>query len=218
MIRIINLTCIFIVLLFLTGCNTVQIHFPVDKLIDEMAGKYPVTEVDYDDFNLNSGTIFLNGDINIWKATRFQKEIMYAEQIEDISEISVYMSSSGGDAEAMEIICNAVQFSIKKVDVIVTGYCMSSACKILQCATGKRLAYPAALFGLHAVRSNNNYFRDSIEKDYVNAIRKKSRLPESFFPLTDRLIFFNAEEALEYCFIDGIIVTDSEAAPQIPAP
>ena len=205
MTRIIYFTSGIIILLLISGCNTVQIHFPVDTLIDEMAGKYPVMEVDYDDFNLQKGVIFLNGYINMWKATRFQKEIMYAEQLDSISEVKVYLSSSGGDAEAMEIICNAIKFSVKKADVIITGYCMSSSCKILQSATGKRLAYPAALFGLHAVRSNNNFLRDNIEKDYVDAIRKRSRLPESFFPLSDRIEFFSAEKALEYCFIDGII-------------
>ena len=58
---------------------------------------------------------------------------------------------------------------------------------------------------MHSVRGSPPQVRNIIQASYESRLREKTNLPESFFPLTEKLVVFGAEEALSYGFIDTIV-------------
>ena len=196
------------------GCGTLRIEAGglVEDTLEEMAEEGALRQpVDYEDHNLLSGRIFLNGDVNHAKAERVEKEIKFAEEASPAERITMYLSSEGGDLEAMKIIANTLESCRKPVDIVVTGYCMSAGVYLLECASGERKAYRNALFGFHAMQAHGSAWTkltDTVEGEYEGKLRERTRLPEDFFPLPEEMRFLTAEEALEYGVIDEIVDGD----------
>jgi len=193
------------------GCGTLRIEAGglVEDTLEEMAEEGALRQpVDYEDHNLLSGRIFLNGDVNHAKAERVEREIKFADDAASVETITMYLSSEGGDLEAMKIIANTLESCRKPVDIVVTGYCMSAGVYLLECASGGRKAYRNALFGIHAPRGAPEELKELIVSEYEGKLKERTRLPEDFFPLPEEMRFFTAEEALEYDVIDEIVDGD----------
>jgi ATP-dependent Clp protease protease subunit len=190
------------------GCGTLRIEGGnlAEKTLEEMAEEGAFRQaVDYDDYHLRKGRIFLNGGLNHAKAERVEKEIKFAEEMVPVEKITIYLSSEGGDLEAIKIIANTLESCRKPVDIVVTGYCMSGGLYLVQCASGERKAYRNALFGVHAPHGGPEEVKELVVGEVEENLRERTRLPEDFFPLPKEMRFFTAEEALEYGVIDEIV-------------
>jgi len=195
------------------GCGTLRIEGGnlAEKTLEEMAEEGAFRQaVDYDDYHLRKGRIFLNGDLNHAKAERVEKEIKFAEEMVPVEKITIYLSSEGGDLEVMKIIATTLESCRKPVDIVVTGYCMSAGLYLLQSASGERKAYRNALFGVHAPHGGPEEVKELAAGEVEGNLRARTRLPEDFFPLPEKMRFFTAEEALEYGVIDEIVDGDEK--------
>jgi len=195
------------------GCGTLRIEGGnlAERALEEMAEEGAFRQaVDYDDYHLRKGRIFLNGGLNHAKAERLQKEIKFLEESDPVKGITIYLSSEGGDLEAMKIIANTLESCRKRVDIVVTGYCMSAGLYLLQSASGERKAYRNALFGVHAPHGGPEEVKELAAGEVEGNLRERTKLPEDFFPLPEKMRFFTAEEALEYGVIDEIVDGDQK--------
>jgi ATP-dependent Clp protease protease subunit len=160
----------------------------------------------------HSGKIYLTGNIEKTMATLICQKLIVLESDNNVSRITIYINSGGGDDDAFLAIVNTIKSLKKPVDTINQGYCMSAAAGVHQAATGKRLAYKDSFFLLHAFKSKSGSTdSDSgkvvkmVNDNYTNIIRAKSALPSEWFPISETNRIFASKEALEYKFIDEII-------------
>jgi ATP-dependent protease ClpP protease subunit len=91
------------------------------------------------------------------------------------------------------------------IDTYNVGYCASTAALIFQAATGRRYARPHAVFVLHAVSGEPAELRSRFTRYVERALRRRSRLPDVWFPLDATMRVFDAQEALAYGFVDAVI-------------
>ena len=138
------------------------------------------------------------------------KKIVELNNRDDIERIRIVINTPGGEASSYRAIINGINMSKKVVDIINIGTCSSAGVGIYAAASGKRYAFPNTNFMIH--RPNSNDWQAGVEdglkfevEQYENALKKNANLPEKWFPLTDRLIFFSEKEAKEYNLVDEII-------------
>lgn len=163
-----------------------------------------------------SAELMLYGDIaeSFWGDTISAKEVAeYLENL-DVDEINVYINSNGGDANVAIAISNALKRHKAKVVINIDGIAASAA-TLITCA-GDIVKMPKnAFFMVHnpwvvAAGDSEEMRRqaDVLEK-YKNAIietylQKVNINKEKLSELMDNESWLNAEEALEYGFIDEI--------------
>lgn len=164
-----------------------------------------------------SAELMLYGNIaeSFWGDTISAKEVAeYLENL-DVDEINVYINSNGGDANVAIAISNALKRHKAKVVINIDGI-VASAATLITCA-GDIVKMPKnAFFMVHnpwvvAAGDSEEMRRhaDVLEK-YKNAIietylQKVNINKEKLSELMDNETWLNAEEALEYGFIDEII-------------
>lgn len=190
--------------LFTFGCiSAVQVH------------NETVITPDYQSWSTGldaqKGLIRLYGNVDSFSAQDFANKMLILNEATVPQRISIYINSNGGEAGGCRAILNIMRESTKPVDVIVIGNCYSAACAILQSATGRRMAYPNAHFMVHGPgvgSSKARRFKEALyfeSKVYEEILRKRSSLPEKWFPLGREFRFFTSKDALRYNFIDEII-------------
>lgn len=177
--------------------------------------KESITAPNYDNWaatrEAQNGIVRLYGEINAFSAYDLSSKLYILNKEEDIARIKIFINSDGGEAGAYRAIVNAINDISKPVDCIVIGNCYSSACAILQSATGRRMAYKNAHFMIHKAKIKDGV-TGNVEaalqfemSRYESIIREQSKLPDAWFPLSADYKFFDADFALSHGFIDEII-------------
>lgn len=160
--------------------------------------------------NAKKGYIFISGQLTPITSSNVVKKMLELNNHEDVERIRLIINTNGGEANAYRSIVNVMRTSPKPVDVINIGSCYSAGVGIFAAASGKRYAFPKTHFMIHRPSSNEweAGVRDGINyemKIYESTLRQNTDLPADWFPLSDRLIFFSAEEAKKYRLVDEII-------------
>ena len=159
----------------------------------------------------HKGIILLCEELNNVVAERITQQIVTLDADPAIERIRILINSNGGYTQAMRHIENALHLTTKPVDAINIGNCYSGACAILASATGKRMAYPNTHFMIHkpmpAYGGARTY--DSIltfeTQRYEAILKRDTRFPGDWFPLTEKERFFTPQEALQYGLIHAIV-------------
>ena len=161
--------------------------------------------------------LMLYGDIaeSFWGDTISAKEVTEYLADLDVENINVYINSNGGVVDTAIAINNALRRHKAKVTVNIDGIAASAA-TLITCA-GDTVRMPKnALFMIHnpstIAMGDSEEMRkqaDVLEK-YKNSImetylQKVNIDKEKLSELMDNETWLNAEEALEYGFIDEII-------------
>ena len=164
-----------------------------------------------------SAELMLYGDIaeSFWGDTISAKEVTEYLADLDVENIDVYINSNGGVVDTAIAINNALRRHKAKVTVNIDGIAASAA-TLITCA-GDIVRMPKnALFMIHnpstiamgdseEMRKQADVlekYKNSITETYLQKVNiDKEKLSE----LMDNETWLNAEEALEYGFIDEII-------------
>ena len=164
-----------------------------------------------------SAELMLYGDIaeSFWGDTISAKEVTEYLADLDVENINVYINSNGGVVDTAIAINNALRRHKAKVTVNIDGIAASAA-TLITCA-GDTVRMPKnALFMIHnpstiamgdseEMRKQADVlekYKNSITETYLQKVNiDKEKLSE----LMDNETWLNAEEALEYGFIDEII-------------
>lgn len=110
--------------------------------------------------NLATKTIYVSGEIDAAAnlALRIKIDLIrdyYKDLNEPLTEITLILSSPGGDAVAIEAIMDLYDWYKKDgllINVIVEGICYSAATFFACCASGKRQATKRARFLVHEIQ------------------------------------------------------------------
>jgi ATP-dependent protease ClpP protease subunit len=149
------------------------------------------------------------------------------KQLEDItaSKIIVNIHSGGGDASHGLAMLDALKLHPAEIETRVFGYSASAATIIAQAATqGKRFMSPNAMYLIHEVwtwgyanKTRARQLYDELEGMDKNIAALYARGGKSVEEISELMSvnngdgkFINADTALEYGLIDGIIDLDSD--------
>lgn len=179
---------------------------------------YSMTKTD------DSATINIYGDITSWpwlegdvSAVNLSKQL---EQLTDVSEISVFINSYGGEVAEGLAIYNALKRHKAKIKTYCDGFACSIASVIFM-AGDERIMNDSSLLMIHNAwtwaEGNANELRkqaddlDKITQASITAYKAHSNLTEKEIQkLLDNESWLLPEEALEYGFATAIEETASD--------
>jgi ATP-dependent protease ClpP protease subunit len=122
--------------------------------------------------------------------------------------IDLYLCSNGGYIAEAKAVSNVIRSLHSKVNTFATGYCASSALRVLATGTGTRAAYCNTVLMFHgseAPEANKPHSFDAISKEI------ELREWKAIAKIKDEMILdttqhnFSAQEALDMGFIDTIL-------------
>ncbi len=167
---------------------------------------------------LKENIIFLGTPIDDTIANLICAQLIHLESENPDRDINIYINSPGGDITALFAIYDTMQFVRNDIATICLGQAASAAAVLLAAGTkGKRLALPHSRVMLHQPYGQVGYgqvtdleiaareilrMRDLLEE----ILAKHTGQPiERIHADTDRDFVIEANEALEYGIIDGVI-------------
>ena len=166
---------------------------------------------------LKERIIFLGTQIDDQIANVVVAQLLYLAREDPEKDISLYIHSPGGVVTAGLAIYDTMQLIQPDVSTICVGSAYSMG-TVLLCAgaKGKRFALPNATIHMHQGRAGTQGQITDIKiaaKEFerldevvANILAKHTGQPlEKIRQDTDRDIYFNAEQAVEYGLIDGIL-------------
>ena len=117
----------------------------------ETRGGYQRTrEMTLDDMLLDNRIVFLIGEISYGRAAEVIMKLLYLDNLNRDSEISLYVNSPGGSVDDTMAIYDTMQFIGSPVATFCIGRAESGGAVILAAGTkGKRHALPHAKIMLH---------------------------------------------------------------------
>lgn len=165
--------------------------------------------------------LFLLGEIDEDSTAEFIRNIRYLGT-RQCDELTVVLSSPGGDVYDGFAVYDAIRDSRSLVTVRALGKVMSMGVIVLQAATGTRSSYPNTRFMIHqgttqVPESNTNDLKaETIEtlqtsKIYETILLGRIREKHPKFPakklraMLEKTTYFSANEMLELGLIDEII-------------
>ena len=171
---------------------------------------------------LKERIIFLGTQIDDQIANVVVAQLLYLAREDPEKDISIYINSPGGVVTAGLAIYDTMQLIQPDVSTICVGSAYSMG-TVLLCtgAKGKRYALPSSTIHMHQGRAGTQ----GQITDIKIAAREFERLDELVAKLlakhtgqtlekirhdTDRDIYFNAEQALEYGLIDDILTPSAK--------
>ncbi|BAG83806.1 MAG: ATP-dependent Clp endopeptidase proteolytic subunit ClpP [Candidatus Azobacteroides pseudotrichonymphae] len=161
--------------------------------------------------------IFLGTRIDDYSASVVQAQLLYLDSAEPGKDISIYINSPGGTVYAGYGIYDTMQFISSDVTTICTGMAASMAAVLLVAGTkGKRSALCHSRVMIHQPLGGAQGQASDIEitareilkikKEIYTIIAEHSgQSYEQVLKDGDRDFWMNAEEALAYGMIDGIL-------------
>ena len=192
---------LILVPLLLTGCTLTVKGLDFENLAYEI-GK---TRFDCNSPLMEKRMVLLQGEVNFSMSKMVCESLIYLNEQNPNKRITLLINSRGGCGDVIPAIVSMIKSIEAPVDTVNIGWCFSAAVPIFQSATGKRYAYKDSLFLLHKLKGSNKQILAKMTESYTEMIREKTNLPKKWFPLGDKPVVFDAEEALEYEFVDEII-------------
>ena len=167
---------------------------------------------------LKENIIFLGTPIDDTIANLICAQLIHLESENPDKDINIYINSPGGDNTALFAIYDTMQFNKNDIATICLGQAASAAAVLLAAGTkGKRLALPHARVLLHQPYAQVGYSQvTDLEIAAREIMRMRDILEEILAghtgqPIerihadTDRDFVMEAQEALAYGIIDGVI-------------
>ena len=167
---------------------------------------------------LKENIIFLGTPIVDTIANLICAQLIHLESENPDKDINIYINSPGGDITALFAIYDTMQFIKNDIATICLGQAASAAAVLLAAGTkGKRLALPHARVLLHQPYAQVGYSQvTDLEIAAREIMRMRDILEEILAghtgqPIerihadTDRDFVMEAQEALAYGIIDGVI-------------
>ena len=167
---------------------------------------------------LKENNIFLGTPIDDTIANLICAQLIHLESENPDKDINIYINSPGGDITALFAIYDTMQFIKNDIATICLGQAASAAAVLLAAGTkGKRLALPHARVLLHQPYAQVGYSQvTDLEIAAREIMRMRDILEEILAdhtgqPIerihadTDRDFVMEAQEALAYGIIDGVI-------------
>lgn len=171
---------------------------------------------------LKERIIFLGTQIDDQVANLVVAQLLYLAREDPEKDISLYIHSPGGVVTAGLAIYDTMQLIQPDVSTICVGSAYSMG-TVLLCAgaKGKRYALPNSTIHMHQGRAGTQGQITDIKiaaKEFerldelvANILAKHTGQPlEKIRQDTDRDIYFNAQQAVEYGLIDDILSTSSK--------
>ena len=167
---------------------------------------------------LKENIIFLGTPIDDTIANLICAQLIHLESENPDRDINIYINSPGGDITSLFAIYDTMQFIKNDIATICLGQAASAAAVLLAAGTkGKRLALPHARVLLHQPYAQVGYSQvTDLEIAAREIMRMRDILEEILAghtgqPIerihadTDRDFVMEAQEALAYGIIDGVI-------------
>jgi ATP-dependent Clp protease, protease subunit len=175
-----------------------------------------------DDMLLENRIIFLVGVISYERSTEVIMKLLYLDNLNHNSEISLYINSPGGSVDDTMAIYDTMRFVNSPIATYCIGRAQSGAAIILSAGTkGKRHALPHAKLMLHqpwgGVTGQAADIKIQAEeilkaKKIINELLSKhtGQPVERIAQETERDRYMTAEEALAYGLIDEVLYEDTK--------
>ena len=171
---------------------------------------------------LKDRIIMLSGGIDDQLANSVIAQLLFLEAQDPEKDIYLYINSPGGSVTAGMAIYDTMRFINADVQTIVIGMAASMASVLLAAGEkGKRWALPNSEVMIHQPLGGAQGQATEIEIAARHILKTKERLNQILSDLTgqplevieqdtDRDNFKDADEALEYGLIDGIMKNSKE--------
>ncbi len=165
--------------------------------------------------NLDNRIVLLTGEIDDEMASSVISQLLYLDN-SGSDQIDLYINSPGGSVSAGLAIYDVIHNLKSKVNTICMGKAASMAAVILSGGTGKRWLLPHSEVMIHQPSGGVDgqatdilIAASHIEniKSVLNELLCKNckKTPTEIAEATERDHWMNAEEALKYGIVDGII-------------
>lgn len=170
---------------------------------------------------LKDRVVFLNSAINDEVAGSIVAQLLYLDSVGD-DEICLYINSPGGSITSLFAILDTMNFIKSDVRTVCIGQAASAAAVILACGQ-KRDILPNARVLIHQPLGQASGQASDIEITYKEIQRLKEHLNQilaeqtgqtlaQIEEWTDRDTIFEAEQALQYRFVDRIVQSKKKPA------
>jgi len=181
--------------------------------------KGPFGERAYDIYSrlLKERIIFLDTAIDDHIASLFVAQLIFLENQDPKSDISIYINSPGGSVYSALAMYDTMQFILPKVNTYCMGLAASAASLILSSgASGGRFALPNSRIMIHQVSSGTSGKVSDMEIDLKEAKLLNEKLAKIYeihtgknykdmMKAMEKDNYMSAEEAQKFGLIDKII-------------
>ncbi len=166
---------------------------------------------------LKDRIIFLGEDVNDTTASLIVAQLLFLESEDPKKDIHLYINSPGGSVTAGMAIYDTMQYIKCDVSTICVGMAASMGAFLLAGgAKGKRFVLPNAEVMIHQPSGGAKGQATEIQIAAENILKTKKKLNqmlaentgkdiEQVAADTERDYWMNAQEALDYGLVDGII-------------
>lgn len=176
---------------------------------------------------LREGKVFLQGEVNSELCNETIRQLLYLEQDENVSEITIYIDSPGGDVTAGLSIYDCIRLvsETKPVKTVCLGICASMGAILFLASEdrrmmehGKLMIHAPAYGGKHDI-SHKKPNEIRVELDELNQCREildnliaeRTGIPlDEVVELTDKDSYFSAEQALNKNLATSIVKSIKE--------
>jgi len=170
---------------------------------------------------LETRTILIFGEINQKLAQRVTEQLLLLNSISD-EEIKVIINSQGGHVESGDTIYDMIRFVKAPVKVIGTGWVASAGALIYAAPPREnRFSLPNTRFLLHQPLGGMMGSAQDLAIEAEEIVKMRARLNRIMAEATgqpvekierdsDRNFWMNAQEAMEYGLIDGILTRQQD--------
>jgi len=172
---------------------------------------------------LESRTIIVEGPVNDKMYRAVVARLLYLEQKDPQSEITVFVNSPGGSADSGFGIYDAMKFVSCSVRTICNGLCASAGVLIYLGGTkGRRFTLPNSRFLLHQPSTSAMGQASDMEITAQEILRTRKRYAaivaqeigsntEKVQNDSNRDFWLSAEDSVKYGLVDKITVTRADA-------
>lgn len=204
---------------FINSLHTNQKRIYHKSLTNYVVSNENQTLIDIHAKLLEDRIIFLTGEIDDWMCDVIKAQLLYLEQTDSNSDISIYINSPGGSVYSGLGLLDTIEYIKPDIMTINTGLAASMAAVILCSGTkGKRKSLKRSRTMIHQPLGYTGFAQASdmeIEAKQINSLKKelyeiiseKTGQPyEKVSKDGDRDYWMSAQESKKYGMIDEILI------------